>query len=121
MIMARNRSGWSVRTSSAMELHGISPAMIGAPVTGVTLGRLLRRDPMVALPSSGAKALWGWIEPGLAKLPRRIHMKRCRYEMSVELGPCCTPRSSAIATDDARPRRWATVSSSDTAIPQRAA
>jgi hypothetical protein len=35
--MARNRSGWSVRISSAIELHGTSPAMMRAPVTGVRL------------------------------------------------------------------------------------
>ncbi len=33
--IARNRSGWSVRISSAIELHGTSPEMIRAPVTGV--------------------------------------------------------------------------------------
>ena len=78
MIIARNRSGWSVRTSSAIELHGIRPLMIGAPVTGVT--RTLRVVLAVPppLPSTGEKAVWGCIDPGLAKLPRTIQMRRWR-------------------------------------------
>ena len=35
--MPRKRSGWSVRISSGMLLQGISPPMMGAPVTGVRL------------------------------------------------------------------------------------
>ena len=34
-IRARNRSGWSVRISSGIELHGISPASTRSPATGL--------------------------------------------------------------------------------------
>ena len=37
MIIARYRSGWSARHSSAMTLQGTRPPMIFDPVTGETL------------------------------------------------------------------------------------
>ena len=68
--IARKRSGWSVRISSVIELHGTSPEMILAPVTGVTL---LRPDPAPRAPATEAKEECRCIVPGRPKLPVRIH------------------------------------------------
>lgn len=63
-IMARNRSGWSVRISSGTTLHGTKPEMMGAPVTGVRPETVL---------NSGANDECRCWPPFFAKLPVRIH------------------------------------------------
>ena len=64
-IIARKRSGWSVRISSGITLHGVSPPITGAPVTGVR--------PTGPARNSGANHECRCWPPGLAKLPVRIH------------------------------------------------
>ncbi|COW96616.1 Uncharacterised protein [Mycobacterium tuberculosis] len=63
-IIARNRSGCSVRISSGTTLPGIRPAIIGAPVTGVRPETWL---------NSGANDECRCWPPFFAKLPVRIH------------------------------------------------
>ena len=63
-IIARKRSGWSLRISSGITLQGVSPPITGAPVTGVRPGR-----PGLI---SGAIHECMCCPPGLAKLPVRI-------------------------------------------------
>ena len=119
--MARNRSGWSVRISSAIELHGTSPEMIRAPVTGVR--RAFPPPPLAGPPppAIGAKAECRNIAPGLPKLPVKIHTSLSRYDTSVLFGDCCTPRSSYTAADDALPIRRAEVRSRSSGTPHRTA
>lgn len=61
-IMARKRSGWSVRISSGTTLLGTSPEMMGAPVTGVRPENC---------PNSGANDECRCWPPFFAKLPVR--------------------------------------------------
>ena len=74
MIIARMRSGWSVSTSLAIELQGVRPEMISAPVTGVYFCRLAPPPP----DPSCDRLVWGNMPPGLPKLPVRIHNMRCK-------------------------------------------
>ncbi len=61
-IIARRRPGSSVRISSAIELPGVSPVMIRAPLTGVALS-LRKSPPREAMP------VWMFIVPSRPKLP----------------------------------------------------
>src|SRR5690242_16014683 len=79
-IIARKRSGWSVKISCGTTLEGIKPEMTGEPVTGVR--------PTPPKVNNGANAECRCWLPRLAKLPVRIHSSLFRYEQRVLLGAC---------------------------------
>ena len=71
-IRARNRSGWSVRISSGIELHGISPASTRSPATGLRGARSGSSSAEYAL-TNGTMVEGMYWPPGLAKLPVSTH------------------------------------------------
>src|SRR6476620_10750049 len=77
-IIARKRSGWSVKISCGTTFDGTRPEMTGAPVTG--------DRPTPPNVNSGANDECRCCPPRLAKLPVRIHSSLLREEQRVLLG-----------------------------------
>ena len=65
-IIARKRSGWSVRISSGMAAAGMRLVMIRSPVTGL-VGSAMPRPPL--LPAMLANLVWMFMAPGTPKFP----------------------------------------------------
>ena len=71
-IIARYRSGWSVRISSGITLHGTSPPKIRSPATGLRGARSASSSAEKAF-TSGTIVEGICCPPWLAKLPVSVH------------------------------------------------
>ena len=67
-IIARKRSGWSVRISSGITLHGTRPPKMRAPATGLR-GALPGSSSPEYARTSGTMLDGAYWPPGTAKLP----------------------------------------------------
>ena len=101
-IIARKRSGWSVRISSGMTLHGMRPPITGAPVTGVrpTRGPAEQRaEPRVQVLAAGLGEVAGEDPEQLVE----VGAQRAVRAPAGRRGPR-TPRRSARCRCGARRR-----------------